>query len=297
MSLISTLKFIACHPLNRQRKLTAIRHFFSWQIGSRLIPGAVAAPFINGTRLLVSPGMTGATGNIYVGLHEFEDMAFLLHFLRPSDLFVDIGANIGSYTILASGAVGAQSLSFEPLPSTWRFLRDNINLNALNNRVVAHNLGIGKEDGLLHFTEGLDTVNHVATDADMSSMSTCEVKVVRLDNIVGDRCPKLIKIDVEGYETNVIAGAQKTLANPELEAVILELNGSGNRYGFDETIVHQQMLELGFTTWTYEPLKRNLLALEGQNRMAGNTLYLRNVVSVRERLTGALSFRVLEQCV
>lgn len=54
--------------------------------------------------------MTGATGNIYVGLHEFEDMAFLLHVLRRTDLFVDVGANIGSYTILAGGAAGAKLL-------------------------------------------------------------------------------------------------------------------------------------------------------------------------------------------
>ena len=47
--------------------------------------------------------MTGATGNIYCGLYEFLDMAFLLHFLRNGDLFGDIGSNIGSYTVLATG--------------------------------------------------------------------------------------------------------------------------------------------------------------------------------------------------
>ena len=41
-------------------------------------------------------GMTGASGNIYFGLHEFEEMGFLLHFLREEDLFIDIGAYIGS---------------------------------------------------------------------------------------------------------------------------------------------------------------------------------------------------------
>ena len=60
--------------------------------------------------------MTGATGNIYTGLHEFEDMMFLLHLLRPGDIFVDAGANIGSYTVLASAVVGAKSISFEPVP-------------------------------------------------------------------------------------------------------------------------------------------------------------------------------------
>ncbi len=65
----------------------------------------VIVHWIGGTRLAARRGMTGLTGNIYAGLHEFADMAFLLHFLRPSDLFADVGANVGSYTILASGVV------------------------------------------------------------------------------------------------------------------------------------------------------------------------------------------------
>ena len=57
--------------------------------------------------------MTGATGNIYAGLHEFVDMAFCLHLLRSGDLFVDVGANIGSYTVLASKVAGANSVTLE----------------------------------------------------------------------------------------------------------------------------------------------------------------------------------------
>ncbi len=72
--------------------------YLKWQIGSRLLPGAVHVPFVNDTVLVVTPGMTGATLNIYTGLHEFEDCGFLLHLLRCSDLFVDIGANVGVYT-------------------------------------------------------------------------------------------------------------------------------------------------------------------------------------------------------
>ena len=72
--------------------------------------------------LIANAGMAGATGNIYVGLREFEDMAFLLHLLRPDDLFVDVGANIGSFTVLASGAVGARSLAIEPIERTFNIL-------------------------------------------------------------------------------------------------------------------------------------------------------------------------------
>ena len=67
-------------------------------------------------------GETGLTGNLYAGLHEFADMAFVMHALRPTDLFVDIGANAGSYTILACAVAKARGCAFEPLPSTYRRL-------------------------------------------------------------------------------------------------------------------------------------------------------------------------------
>ncbi|WP_017364163.1 hypothetical protein, partial [Methylococcus capsulatus] len=104
MGILNTLSFLLNHPLSQGRKLPALARFVRWQLGSRLLPGEVVCPFVNDACLVVRPGMTGATGNLYVGLHEFEDMAFLLHYLRPEDLFVDVGANVGSYTVLAGGA-------------------------------------------------------------------------------------------------------------------------------------------------------------------------------------------------
>ena len=53
--------------------------------------------------------------NIYRGLFEYEDMLFLLHALRPENIFVDVGANVGAYTILSSKVVNAKSVAFEPM--------------------------------------------------------------------------------------------------------------------------------------------------------------------------------------
>ena len=112
-ALVNILNFIAGHPLTRDQKVRAFCRFLCWQIKCRL-QREVIVPWIAGTNLAVRRGMAGATGNIYCGLHEFEDMAFLLHLLRPEDTFVDVGANIGSYTILAAGVCRARSIAFEP---------------------------------------------------------------------------------------------------------------------------------------------------------------------------------------
>lgn len=102
------------HPLGKLDRKDTLLRMFRWQIGSRLLGQPCAMPFVNGIRLLVRKGMRGATGNIYVGLMEFEDMAFVLHFLRNDDVFIDVGANVGVYSILAASR-GADVVAMEPV--------------------------------------------------------------------------------------------------------------------------------------------------------------------------------------
>ena len=102
--------------------------------------------------------MSGATGNLYCGLHEFYDMAFLLHFLRKEDLFVDVGANIGSYTILASAHIGASVISIEPVRKTFDHLATNVLLNNVYGKVELVNSAVGSKNGVIEFTSELDTI-------------------------------------------------------------------------------------------------------------------------------------------
>ena len=291
MSLVRNLKFITQHPLTQNARLSALSRWLRWQIGSRLVPGPVIVPFVNEARLIVSPGMTGATGNLYCGLHEFEDMALMLHALRPDDLFVDIGANIGSYTVLGAGAVSAHCISIEPIPDTYAQLIKNIAINGLGDKVQALNIGLGRAEGLLRFTGGLDTVNHVI-GVDEEVADTIDVQVRTLDAVLDGIQPTLIKIDVEGFETEVMAGAERTLASPNLLAVIMELNGSGDRYGFDENALHQKMISAGFETYCYHPFERKLESLHGACSTGGNTLYVRDAVQLAERVQTAPQFRL-----
>lgn len=283
---LNTLSFICRHPLNRTRRARALLGYLRWQIGSRMVPGAVAVPFVGTTRLLARRGMAGATGNVYCGLHEFEDMAFVLHVLRPGDLLVDVGANVGSYTVLAAGACGARVLSIEPIPSTFARLGDNIRLNDLDRLVDARNVGLGASSGVLRFSTDLDSENHVLAGAESGEASGLAVPVCTLDSLVADSSPILIKIDAEGYETEVLRGAEQTLRRPTVQAVLMELNGNGARYGFDEERLHRLMLEHGFAPGRYEPFRRALTRADGRNRV-GNTLYVRDLDALRARVESA----------
>jgi FkbM family methyltransferase len=281
--MFQTLSFILNHPLNQGHKAAALARYLRWQTSSRITSGKISMPFVNKTRLLVRHGMKGATGNIYCGLHEFNDMAFVVHTLRPEDLFVDAGANIGSYTILAAGVAGARTVSVEPAPSTFRDLEDNVRHNDLSPLVQAKNVALGETSGTLHFTSGLDTVNHVVA-TDESNTDTVSVSVLPLDELLAGEVPTVMKIDVEGFESAVIRGATKTLASPLLLGILMELNGSGTRYGYDEKTLHQQMLKLGFSNAAYDPFTRRISL---QSNAGDNSLYVRDIPALQSRLQSA----------
>lgn len=290
MNVLDSLGFITRHPLTRHARRAALTRWFRWQLGSRLLPGPVIVPFVNDARLIVQPGMTGATGNIYCGLHEFDDMALVLHALRPDDLFVDVGANVGVYTVLAGAAAGARCISIEPVPATFAWLQQNIAINRFDARARPLNIGIGRANGTLRFTRGHDTTNHVVSDGE-AAVDTIDVPVQTLDTVV-DAEPAIIKIDVEGFETDVIAGAGHVLAARGLLAVIMELNGAGARYGYDEDALHQSMIERGFESCRYHPRDRKLVSLGGAQAAGGNTLYVRDIARLQERVRTAPTFRL-----
>jgi len=282
MSLFSSLKFITAHPLNRKNKSLAILRFLKWQINNLLNPYPVIYQFTDRSKLIIKKGMTGATGNLYCGFFDYEEMLFLLHFLRQNDLFVDIGANVGSYTVLASAHVQSQSISIEPVPSTYRNLLNNIILNNLNN-VKSFNIALGSKKGIIKFTNTLDTTNHVAT---LSDNDQIDVEINTLDDIlISLNCATLLKIDVEGYETEVLNGANNILENNNLKAIIIELNGSGDRYNYDELLIHNKLIDVGFSPFTYDPVIRCLRKLEKFG--AYNTIYVRDLEFVNDRLKSA----------
>lgn len=270
--MLRTLSFIAQHPLTRDRPLAGFARFAKWQIESRL-RSEVEVDWLDGAKLLVRNGMTGATGNIYCGLHEFADMAFVLHLLKPGDLFVDVGANIGSYTVLASAVAGASAVAIEPDPGTMAFLRGNIELNQLSQQVEMIEAAVGAASGVARFTVGLDTTNRIATAEDDQ---TREVPVRTLDEVLQGRDPLLIKLDVEGLEAEVIAGAGRTLANGNLLAVETE--------GVSTDVV-RPLLEAGFKRVFYNPFSRELS--EQPAFEDSNALFVRNRPACDQRLKAA----------
>jgi len=278
-SLANLHRFFCTHPLTRDAKLRAWARFVSWQINSR-IRTEVVVPWILDLRLAARRGMTGATGNLYCGLHEFFDMMLLLHFLRSDDLFLDIGSNIGCYAILASGGCGAATWAFEPDPDTVSGLRRNVEVNSLQGLVTVHDVALGSSDSTVPFTIGYDTVNRVASSSDSN------VRMVRqkpLDSLLEGRSPGMIKLDVEGYEEEVVTGASKTLQNRALKVIVIETVTPN---------IRAELLRNDFIEANYDPFGRTL-GHGPRTSGVSNLLFVRDREFVTQRL-GSKPNKVVE---
>ncbi len=156
---------------------------------------------------------------IYEGF-EKEETDYITKILKEGDVFVDIGTNIGLFSLIASKIVGDEGkvLCFEPAPLTFSRLKENISLNDFKN-VDIRNIGLSDSKGELTFyvsNNGHDAWNSFAPSQDNKLESSIQVPVSTLDMELKDIDStkiKLVKIDVEGWEKFVLYGGKDFLVN------------------------------------------------------------------------------------
>ena len=216
------------------------------------------------------------TGNLYSGLLDFNEMGLIIHFLRKEDLFFDIGANVGIYTLIASGIGGAATRSFEPVPDTYAILKGNIVINNLEEKVQLYNMGVGEENEVLEFSSDQDTENTVV-NSDYTGRKV-KVKIIKLDDEFSQQINQctVLKIDTEGFEDKVLAGSAAILSSAHVKMIIVEMNKPEK--------IKRILAASGFLPYTYDAITRNLLQTDYD---AGNMIFIKDVDFVRSRISTA----------
>jgi FkbM family methyltransferase len=178
-------------------------------------------------------------------------------------------------------------VAFEPSPETYEMLQRNIRLNDLTDRVRTMRAVVGSQVGTAQFSSGLGTENYVAKSAEKKTVA---VPMTTLDHELAVTPATMLKVDVEGFETEVFSGGKQTLQNPTLLAIIVERNGAGNRYGYDEAALHAKIRSYGFKSHGYAPFTRTLHPIG--NNGVGNIIYIRDFATASERLRSAPTFEI-----
>ena len=224
------------HPSNRGRRIRALAGAVAWQARKRLSASPRDVPFF-GWKLRCYPDSNSASNVIYfTERYDPDELGFLAAFLRPGDGFVDVGANIGTYSLLAARLVGASGRidAFEPDPVAAGRLRENLDINRIES-VTVHELAIAEREGCVDFLVGQDVSNRIRTAVDEGRPSRL-VAVRRLDEVLAGRSCVMAKLDVEGRETAALRGAPERLrrADPpvwQLEVIDHLLDKAGSSRG------------------------------------------------------------------
>ncbi|HQN16557.1 MAG TPA: FkbM family methyltransferase [Bacteroidales bacterium] len=165
---------------------------------------------------------------IYFGFEQIE-ISFVKKFLRSGDVFIDIGSNVGLYSLNASKIIGAEGkiYAIEPTPITFNRLLQNINLNKFEN-IVPLNIGLSKSKTFMDFNisdDGHDAWNSFASLPEQFSSKKINVEVNTLDSLISENNIKnisLIKLDVEGWEKFVLEGSSNLLKQDNSPTFIVE---------------------------------------------------------------------------
>jgi FkbM family methyltransferase len=155
------------------------------------------------------------------GLYDYNNMKFIQDVLADGGHFFDVGANIGSYSLLASECSGVTVDAFEPHPATFKALISNLQNNNRTN-VRAHNVALTRANQVVRLTDSpLNSANHLIDSNDQAS--------VAIEGATGEtylptdaRHPAIAKIDVEGFEYDVLLGFCDRLT--EIDVFLIEVN-------------------------------------------------------------------------
>ncbi len=187
-----------------------------------------------GGRMRVDTGdVTGRTIAV-TGAWEPHVTGVFSGLLSPGDVFVDVGAHVGYYTLLGSRLVGPHGhvYAIEPASATYVELRRNLELNEVSN-VTALNLAAGAADGRGILYDGTPgnagqaSMQKPASTSDDVTIRTSEVDVLRVASVVAPEHHsrlRLVKIDVEGFEFDVLRGLEPLLDAGARPALLMELH-------------------------------------------------------------------------
>lgn len=282
-----TINYIWLHPNCKQQKLQSLLKFMGWQIYKRLTHRYIDIQLISDAKIRCYPDSYSAASVLYCGLYDYDEMNFLLRYLHTEDSFLDIGANIGVYTLLAASKIHAGSLhSFEVLPKNYARLQENLRLNQFD-QVKTYQIAVSEQPGTvaLNLAEGdsMPFITHSETN------STITVPTDTLDNLLQNHSLTnltLAKMDIEGAELLALKGAVSLLKQQRPYVWILEINDSVRNFGHRKQDVVHFLHSYGYNLYRYSADTNQVSPITLEQQQGNNVLAIADSALdfVRDRL-------------
>jgi FkbM family methyltransferase len=216
------------NPGNRGRRLGRLGRAVRWQVRKRVARTAKVIQLANGMRFNAYPDCVVSSALVYSEWPEYWELRFVRQFLQPGEAIIDVGANVGHISLLLADIAGPENIfAFEPTPISFRRLVENWTLNGWDiTRLFP--CAVGGANGAVRMpdTARPETTNSISA-ASVAARSVA-VRLASLDSFRphwSGRRVGLLKIDVEGSEREVFAGAGALLREDRARLVMFESLG------------------------------------------------------------------------
>lgn len=202
------------------------------------------------------------------GIYEKKTIELIKKLLDRSSVFFDVGANIGSISLPVAKLTGATIYAFEPSHFVFNFLKENVQQNSISSIVV--------NEVAVHSTHNRK-LNFFATDQKYGGSSllpvynqdSYEVHSVSLDEYCKERNIHkidVLKIDVQGHESEVLKGCQSLLKEKKIRAIIFEMESWAEKMaGYAEGASQQLLMENGYDIFTLKNERLENVLTEGSH--------------------------------
>lgn len=214
----------------------------------KLKPQGTVEVFSEGHKIFINSKDTGIAPYLLMNKTFAADEVLLLNkILKPNMVFVDIGANVGYFSLIAAKLVGDQGqvYAFEPDPENFKLLEKNIKVNNYKN-IIAINKAISNKSGKARlYLEPDNLCGHSLVAKNGNKF--VEVETIILDEFLKNKKIDVIKIDVEGFEPAAFEGMKNTIKNNDKISMITEFYPEAiKKAGYSPEKYKNDLIGMGF---------------------------------------------------
>jgi FkbM family methyltransferase len=274
----SFIRLVLHHPSSFENRVRALRRFLFRQMRKRVTSRPLIIQW-EGMLLEVGMHARAAAAAYYLGRPDWWEFDFIERFVRPGDVAVDVGANVGVYSLFLAQRVGPSGsiIACEPDPDNAAALAANLARNHLQ-QVHVVQAAIADREGRVPFAAGRHTMSRIAEN---SAVATCRVPVTTLDTLCAGTRPLFAKVDVEGAEHLVLRGARALMAAGAPPVWQLEIDPDRRE---QTTHLAHELAASGYRTYAWDAESRTLRTRRVDEPCGKNLLAIADRSVVERRL-------------
>lgn len=258
-NVLINLRKLLKNPSLERNKLSFILKLIFWKINKHFLNISFIYSFYKSLKIVLEPSSSYGALTFYTNLADYYEMHFLLKTLKNQDVFIDIGSNIGIYSLLASTKItSGRIFAFEPNPSIFNKLKTNLQLNNVTNCMPIERIVSNTNEKKMFMINSISELSKIVIN-NKANKSIIKISSVKLDDFVVEnniQNIKLLKIDVEGAEGLVFEGAKNILKSHLVSNILFELNPVANEFGISSTIIFNQLTNFGYNIYYFNSVGR-----------------------------------------